>query len=102
MKSIRTSLIVYFWVLLALGLGTASAFVYSIAATSRRAEQAAKHELLEDRHKDEIERVRRRFDAGLTTIARDVAKQAVQLQNWDTLAYGKLLALGLMNPANAH
>jgi signal transduction histidine kinase len=102
MKSIRASLIAYFWLLLALGLGTASVFVYAIAADSRRAEQAAKRELLEARHKDDIEKIGKKFDDGLLTIARDVAKSAVTQHQWDTLAYGKLLALGLMNPINAH
>jgi signal transduction histidine kinase len=102
MKSIRASLIVYFWLLLAVGLGAASLFVYSIASSSRNAELAAKRELLVDRHKDDVERVRRRFEDGLLQIARDVARSAVTLHQWDTTLYGRLLALGLMNPTNGH
>ena len=41
MKSIRASLIAYFWLLLALGLGTASLLAYRIAADNLRTKRGS-------------------------------------------------------------
>jgi heavy metal sensor kinase len=76
MKSIRASLIAYFWLLLGLGLGTASLLAYRIAADNLRTGQLAQRQLLETRFHDNEQDERARFDEYLMTKAKIVAGQA--------------------------
>ncbi|HEY1380748.1 MAG TPA: HAMP domain-containing sensor histidine kinase [Gemmataceae bacterium] len=75
MKSIRASLIVYFWLLLGLGLGAASLLAYRIAADSLRTKQEVNRELLETRFRDREQQEKARFDDHLLAKARVVAFQ---------------------------
>jgi signal transduction histidine kinase len=101
MKSIRASLIVYFWVLLALGLGGTSVLVYRSAAESFRAKQVVDRQLLETRfHEQELEE-HQRFDEHLLNKARFIAAGAQIQRQPDRARLGRLVSLGLMNDAQA-
>ena len=69
MKSIRASLIVYFWLLLALGLGTASVLAYRTAADSLREKQEVNRQLLQTQFHDREQESRNRFDERLLNQA---------------------------------
>jgi signal transduction histidine kinase len=102
MKSIRVSLIVYFLLLLAVALGTASILVYRTAAESLRAKQEVNRQLLRNQYDDRRDKVGRAFDEELLTMARDVARSAVTVNQWDRLIYSKLFLLGLTGTEYMH
>ncbi|HEX4591529.1 MAG TPA: histidine kinase dimerization/phospho-acceptor domain-containing protein, partial [Gemmataceae bacterium] len=101
MKSIRTSLIAYFWVLLALGLGGATLLVYRSAADSLRAKQEVNRQLLETRFKEQEQEENQRFDEHLLTKASIIASQAQIHRQPERARFARFLALGLMNDAEA-
>jgi signal transduction histidine kinase len=101
MKSIRTSLIVYFWLLLALGLGAASLLVYRSAADSLRAKQAVNRELLETQFKEREQEEKSRFDEHLLTKASIIASQVEIRFQPERGQATRLVSLGLMNDAEA-
>jgi signal transduction histidine kinase len=101
MKSIRASLIVYFWVLLALGLGGTSILVYRSAAESFRAKQVADRQLLETRFREQEQEENQRFDEHLLTKARFIAAGAQIQRQQDRARLARLVTLGLMNDAHA-
>ncbi len=70
MKSIRASLIVYFWLLLGLGLGTASVLAYGSAAASLREKQEVNRQLEEKQFEERQREVKARFDEHLHDEAR--------------------------------
>jgi signal transduction histidine kinase len=103
MKSIRASLIVYFWVLLGLGLGTASVLVYRTAGDSLRAKQDVNRQLLETQFKKQEQEENQRFDKDLLIKANIIASQIqlVQHQPGEMMQLARLLPLGLMNDSQA-
>jgi signal transduction histidine kinase len=101
MKSIRASLIAYFWVLLALGLGTASVLAYRFAADSLREKQEGKRQLLETRFRDQEQEENQRFDEHLLTKASIVASQAQIHRQPERARLTRVVTLGLMNDAQA-
>jgi heavy metal sensor kinase len=101
MKSIRASLIAYFWVLLALGLGGPSILVYRSAAESLRAKQEVNRQLLETRCREQEQEENQRFDEHLLTKASIVASQAQIHRQPDRGRLARFVALGLMNDAEA-
>src|SRR4051794_36457013 len=104
MKSIRTSLIVYFWLLLALGLGAASLLAYRIAAENLRTRQETNRELLETQFRDREQEVRARFDEYLLNKARAVASHAqTRFQSERSRLVQSVVPLGaFMTESQAH
>jgi signal transduction histidine kinase len=101
MKSIRASLIAYFWLLLALGLGTASVLAYRTAADSLREKQAVNRQLLQTQFHDRELEEKNRFDERLFTKASYVATHVeVQLVSRSRVAQ-TLMPLGMMSETQA-
>src|SRR5262245_60556534 len=102
MKSIRASLIVYFWMLLALGLGGASVLAYRIAADSLRTKQEANRQLLEAQFEDRERDEKLRFDDLLLAKARFVAtKVRTDFQARTSVLVQCLTPLALMGESQA-
>src|SRR5690349_21397686 len=102
MKSIRVSLIVYFCLLLALGLGAASVLVYRSAAGALREKQEVNRKLLQTQCKEREQEEKARFDERLLTKASFVASQAqIQFQP-ERGRLAQSVLLGLMNDSQAH
>jgi len=103
MKSIRASLIVYFWLLLALGLGAASTLAYSSAADSLRGKQEDRRKLLETQFADRIRDEEQRFDDRLLDKAKVVAHQVQTQPQWERLrVLHQFVPLGLMTDSQTH
>lgn len=101
MKSIRSSLIIYVWLLLGLGLGAASILAYRIAADNLRTKQETNRKLLENQFDDRRREVEARFDEHLLAKARLVASQT-QLEPQDRSNVVRWLArLVLMDDVQA-
>src|SRR5437868_1245151 len=82
MKSIRLSLIVYFLVLLALALGTASAFVYETTRNTLAGRKAALQTLLKEKHDHRVQEVRDQFDRDLLAQAWTLGSLAQFQHDW--------------------
>ena len=116
MKSIRLSLTVYFLVLLAVALGTASLLVYRTAKSSLQARQHGTEELLkakkatavallESKHRQEIDRTEKDLDGALLSQARTLAGLAQFEVNWPKFPgrpYNFVGALGAATVPNGH
>ncbi len=103
MKSIRASLIVYFWLLLALGLGAASLLAYRVAADNLRTRQETNRELLETQFRDREQEVKARFDEYLLNKARAVASHAqTRFHTERSRLVQSVVPLGVMTDAQAH
>jgi signal transduction histidine kinase len=102
MRSIRASLIAYFWLLLALGLGTASVLAYRTAEDSFRAKQTINRQLLETQFRERDVDANVRFDTELLAKANIIAAQVKIFHQSEVLSVASRLApLGLMNDAQA-
>ncbi len=75
MKSIRLSLLLYFFVLLALALGAASVLAYRNMEQTLQAKEETRRELLKDRNERERRREGGRLDRELLLQARTLAGQ---------------------------
>src|SRR5689334_17858943 len=102
MKSIRLSLIVYFLLLLAVALGTASVLVFRTAADSLREKQETNRQLLRKQYDELKEKEIEKFNEELLRLATVVAQSVVTQYEYERLQLVKALPLGLMNPINAH
>src|SRR5947207_2344002 len=100
MKSIRASLIVYFWLLLGLGLGGASLLAYRIAADSLRTKQEATRKLLDTQFEDRKREVEARFDDLLLAKARVVASQVRAEGHWDRAVIAQYFATFALTDAS--
>jgi heavy metal sensor kinase len=102
MKSIRVSLIVYFLLLLAAALGTASVLVYRTAADILREKQEVNRQLLGKQYQELKDKESEKYDDDLLAQAKIIYFQ-VQSQNpWNLLRATPLMRLGLMSETNAH
>jgi signal transduction histidine kinase len=102
MKSIRFTLIVYFLVLLAAAQGAASWLIYQSGADVHREMQEVKRELLDREFGERSGDEERRFKNELLDHAREVAVLLSRQSIWDKVNTTRLLALGMMNPAQGH
>ena len=82
MRSIRLSLIVYFLVLLALALGTASMFVYETTRQTLLGRKEALHTLLKEKHDHRVQEVREKFDHDLLAQAWTLGSLAQFQHDW--------------------
>src|SRR3954453_6793634 len=97
MRSIRLSMIVYFLLLLAAGLGAVSAFVYETTRQSLLDKQAKVQALLHEQPHDRAQAVRDRFDNDLVSQARTMASLAQFQFQWSRGRYHGLHMLGLLS-----
>ncbi len=102
MKSIRLSLIVYFLLLLAAAVGTASVLAFSTAANSLRAKQAINRDLLESRTDDRIREVGKQLDDELLSQALYIARITAAHNQFSRVPYIRLFELGQMTAPQAH
>jgi signal transduction histidine kinase len=102
MRSIRASLIAYFWLLLALGLGTASVLAYRTAAASLREKQQVNRQLLETQFHDREMEEKNRFDERLFTTASMVATHVEVLPISRTRIAQALMPIGMMSESQAY
>src|SRR5262245_58149305 len=103
MKSIRVSLIVYFLVLLAAAVGTASLLVYRNAAANLQAKLLADRKLLEQEYRQEKTKIEKAFDSELERLAHETARiAATGTATRSQDRFVRYLAFGVMSETQAH
>jgi signal transduction histidine kinase len=102
MKSIRLSLIVYFLLLLAVGLGAAFLLAYDSAAGSLLAKQRVSIERLNSQFEADQARIGKQFDDDLRTQAFDMAKTMALQNQWTRPSFLRITPIALIGQPQAH
>ncbi len=95
MRSIRLSLVVYFLILLALGLGAVSVFAYRTTQDTLVAMVVARRHLLRTKNDDRCQELNSKFDRDLLTRAQYLATRASFLFTQTQLRHPEAHVLGL-------
>jgi heavy metal sensor kinase len=96
MRSIRLTLIVYFLLLLAVGLVAVSIFAYQTTDQTLLANEKARKELLRAQHNERCRVIDEKLNTALLSRAHLLANQAGFLFQWTRDRYQRLYVLGLI------